>query len=128
MPYWTAEPHMTPATGLSRYFDTGEGPTPEVVASDRKGRTSQVANRLRASNLRRFERAGGLQTSTHRTGDQWDAPFGWAPLQWIAVEGMRRYGYRADAERIEEVHAVSGVSLPRAGHIGGEVRRGGWAA
>jgi alpha,alpha-trehalase len=39
--YWTSGPHLTPATGLSRYFDTGEGPAPEVVASelDRKGRT-----------------------------------------------------------------------------------------
>ena len=31
---------------------------------------------------------------------QWDAPFGWAPLQLIAVEGLRRYGYQADADRI----------------------------
>jgi alpha,alpha-trehalase len=27
-------------------------------------------------------------------------PFGWAPLQWIAVEGLRRYGYEAEANRI----------------------------
>jgi alpha,alpha-trehalase len=53
-----------------------------------------------AANLRAFERAGGLQTSTRQTGDQWDAPFGWAPLEWIAVEGLRRYGYQADADRI----------------------------
>jgi len=53
-----------------------------------------------ARNLSLFERAGGLQTSTSQTGDQWDAPFGWAPLQWIAVEGLRRYGYRTEANRI----------------------------
>jgi len=51
-------------------------------------------------NLKRFERPGGLQTSEFRSGDQWDAPFGWAPLQWIAVQGLRRYGYRTDADRI----------------------------
>ena len=51
-------------------------------------------------NLGRFERAGGLQTSEFRSGDQWDAPFGWAPLQWIAVQGLRRYGYQSDADRI----------------------------
>jgi alpha,alpha-trehalase len=51
-------------------------------------------------NLRLFERRGGLQTSTVHTGDQWDAPFGWAPLQWIAVQGLRRYGYGDDAGRI----------------------------
>ncbi len=53
-----------------------------------------------AGNLHRFERAGGLQTSEFRSGDQWDAPLGWAPLQWIAVQGLRRYGYKADADRI----------------------------
>jgi alpha,alpha-trehalase len=51
-------------------------------------------------NLPLFERAGGLQTSTYVSGNQWDAPFGWAPLQMIVVEGLRRYGYEADAERI----------------------------
>jgi len=36
-------------------------------------------------------RQGGLSTSEARTGQQWDAPNGWAPLQWIAVEASRRY-------------------------------------
>lgn len=34
----------------------------------------------------------GLRTTTRATGQQWDQPNGWAPLQWIAVEGLRRYG------------------------------------
>ncbi len=51
-------------------------------------------------NLSLFEKAGGLQTSTYVSGNQWDAPFGWAPLQMIAVQGLRRYGYDDDAERI----------------------------
>ena len=51
-------------------------------------------------NLSRFERDGGLQTSQTESGDQWDAPFGWAPLEWIAVEGMRNYGYREEADRV----------------------------
>jgi alpha,alpha-trehalase len=39
--YWLSPPHLTPETGLSRYSDSGEGPAPEVVASelDQKGRT-----------------------------------------------------------------------------------------
>jgi alpha,alpha-trehalase len=53
-------------------------------------------------NLARFERPGGLQTSEFKSGDQWDAPFGWAPLQWIAVEGLRRYGYRTEADQISK--------------------------
>ena len=35
---------------------------------------------------------GGLLTTEHATGQQWDAPNGWAPLQWIAVRGLLNYG------------------------------------
>ncbi len=244
--YWTSEPHFTPETGLSRYFDSGKGPAPEVVASERdaQGRTHydlvrqyfrahqvtaydvdqyydarqdrltllfytgdrsmresgfdpsdrfgpfsidiihynpvclnsllyqmelQTAEILRAldrnaeaakwevrardraakvnrlmwdshdglyydydfvhkrirrypflttfyplwagiatqdqaarvaANLKLFEQAGGLETSTNESGNQWDAPFGWAPLELIAVRGLRRYGYNREADRI----------------------------
>jgi alpha,alpha-trehalase len=244
--YWTTEPHLTPETGLSRYFDLGEGPAPEVIASetdahghneydlireyfrshriadydvsqyydaatnrltplfyksdrsmresgfdpsnrfgpfsadiihynpvclnsllylmeiqtaqileitghggsaetwrsrarDRAGRIDRflwdsadgiycdynfakhriryypflttfyplwagIASKEQAAqvvgNLRLFEKPGGLQTSTFRSGDQWDAPFGWAPLEYIAVQALRRYGYDDEADRI----------------------------
>jgi alpha,alpha-trehalase len=39
-------------------------------------------------------------TSTSDTGGQWDYPYGWAPLESLAVEGLRRNGYTADADRI----------------------------
>ncbi|HET6145952.1 MAG TPA: trehalase family glycosidase [Polyangia bacterium] len=51
-------------------------------------------------NLRLFERPGGVLTSVNVSGSQWDAPFGWAPLQLFAVEGLRRYGFAADAARV----------------------------
>ncbi|HEX5735490.1 MAG TPA: trehalase family glycosidase [Blastocatellia bacterium] len=53
-----------------------------------------------AANLHLFELEGGLQTSTNKSGSQWDAPFGWAPMQMIAVKGLRRYGYNREADRI----------------------------
>jgi alpha,alpha-trehalase len=63
-----------------------------------------IASREQASrvvaNLDLFERAGGLLTSKNVSGSQWDAPFGWAPLQMIAVSGLRRYGYNEEADRI----------------------------
>ncbi|MEC4599891.1 alpha,alpha-trehalase TreA [Burkholderia vietnamiensis] len=43
---------------------------------------------------------GGLATTTQNTGQQWDAPNGWAPLQWIAIEGLRRYSEAALAKDI----------------------------
>jgi alpha,alpha-trehalase len=68
--------------------------------------TNAQAARVRA-NLAKFEAPGGLLTSTEVTGSQWDAPFGWAPLQLIAVNGLRRYRFDDDADRI----AVKFVSL-----------------
>ena len=61
--------------------------------------TPKQAARI-VSNLPLFERAGGLQTSTHATGSQWDAPFGWAPLEMIAIQGLRKYSFDKDADRI----------------------------
>ncbi|WP_369059612.1 alpha,alpha-trehalase TreF [Caulobacter sp. 73W] len=43
---------------------------------------------------------GGLRTTTLNTGQQWDAPNGWAPLQWVAVKGLRNYGEDALAGEI----------------------------
>jgi alpha,alpha-trehalase len=52
------------------------------------------------ANLKVFEAPGGLLTSPQRSGNQWDAPFGWGPLQIIAVDGLRRYGHREPADRL----------------------------
>ena len=53
-----------------------------------------------AQNLRLLEHQGGLAMSTKNTGVQWDYPYGWAPIQLLAVEGLRRYGYDAGADRV----------------------------
>jgi alpha,alpha-trehalase len=59
-----------------------------------------------ASTARTVEAAlltpGGLATTRERTGQQWDAPNLWAPLQWVAVEGLQRYGEEALARQIAE--------------------------
>ncbi len=47
-----------------------------------------------------FERPGGLLMSTQETGGQWDFPYAWAPTQLIAIKGLRRYGFNADADRV----------------------------
>ena len=38
-----------------------------------------------------FLKPGGLTATLQTTGQQWDAPNGWAPLQWIAIQGLRTY-------------------------------------
>lgn len=47
-----------------------------------------------------FLKDGGLLTTLKKTGQQWDAPNGWAPLQWMAVHGLLNYGYEEDALEI----------------------------
>ena len=45
---------------------------------------------------------GGLATTLIESGQQWDAPNGWAPLQWIAVVGLRNYGFDRLAHEIAQ--------------------------
>ena len=49
---------------------------------------------------RELLKAGGIVTTSLDTGQQWDSPNGWAPLQWIAVSGLRDYGQAPLAEAI----------------------------
>jgi alpha,alpha-trehalase len=51
-------------------------------------------------NLSVLERPGGLVMSPYETGGQWDYPYAWAPNQLLAVEGMRRYGFNEEADRV----------------------------
>jgi len=53
-----------------------------------------------ADNLRAFEQPGGLPMSTQETGTQWDLPYGWGNIEMLAIAGLRKYGYNADADRI----------------------------
>lgn len=64
---------------------------------------------------------GGLRTTRLETGQQWDMPNGWAPLQWIAVSGLRRYGERSIAadiairwvKTVEREYCASGRMLEK---------------
>jgi alpha,alpha-trehalase len=61
---------------------------PLFVGAASHDQARRVALKVRS----RLLAPGGLRTTTQRTGQQWDAPNGWAPLQWIAVDGLRSYG------------------------------------
>lgn len=47
-----------------------------------------------------FLKKGGVVTSQNNSGQQWDAPNGWAPLQWITIIGLENYGYHTLAQEI----------------------------
>lgn len=64
---------------------------------------AKVAEPLQADRVldyveKHFLKAGGLVTTEINSGQQWDAPNGWAPLQWIGFQAMLNYG-RADMAR-----------------------------
>jgi alpha,alpha-trehalase len=40
---------------------------------------------------RQLLKAGGIVTTPLESRQQWDAPNGRAPLQWIAISGLRGY-------------------------------------
>lgn len=45
---------------------------------------------------------GGITASPYNTGQQWDAPNGWAPLEWMTIWGLDRCGQRELARDIAE--------------------------
>ena len=49
-----------------------------------------------------FLRPGGLLTTLEATGQQWDAPNGWPPLQWLAVKGLTNYNHDSLAQTISQ--------------------------
>ena len=51
----------------------------------------EQANKVATSLEQVFLRPGGLVSTPHNTGQQWDAPNGWAPLQYMSIEGLRNY-------------------------------------
>lgn len=59
-----------------------------------------MAERVLAALELKFLYDGGLVTTTISTGEQWDYPNGWAPLQWIAYRACKNYGYDELAHEI----------------------------
>ena len=63
-----------------------------------KEQAQKVADKIKKD----FVKAGGVTTTINNTGQQWDAPNGWAPLQWMTIKGLENYGYHALAKDIAE--------------------------
>lgn len=61
---------------------------PLYVNAASKARAAKMASVTES----RLLKAGGIATTTVSSGQQWDLPNGWAPLQWVAAEGLQNYG------------------------------------
>ncbi|RSB33331.1 alpha,alpha-trehalase [Enterobacter cloacae] len=57
-----------------------------------KAAAQDRADKVAAATSSRLLKPGGITTTTVNSGQQWDAPNGWAPLQWVATEGLQNYG------------------------------------
>jgi len=63
--------------------------------------TPAQAKKMAQNIEKKFLQLGGVVTTFENTGQQWDAPNGWAPLQWITIVGLRRYGFDELADKIK---------------------------
>ncbi|MXP66233.1 alpha,alpha-trehalase TreA [Pantoea sp. Nvir] len=64
------------------------------LASDKQ------ADRTASAVENQLLKTGGLLTTTVNNGQQWDAPNGWAPLQWVAIAGLEHYNKPQLAQQI----------------------------
>ncbi|MGH7196820.1 MAG: alpha,alpha-trehalase TreF [Candidatus Saccharimonadales bacterium] len=81
-----------------------------------------------------FLKKGGLVATLDTTGQQWDAPNGWAPLHWTTVQGLQRYDehdladeiknrwiqtnlrvFKTDGKLVEKYNVVDGVNAAGGG-------------
>ncbi|MDR8356636.1 alpha,alpha-trehalase TreF, partial [Acinetobacter baumannii] len=62
--------------------------------------THEQAERLADAVRARLLTPGGIMATEYESGEQWDKPNGWAPLQWVAVEGLQNYGQQKIAMEV----------------------------
>ena len=64
--------------------------------------TPEQARSVASTLQKEFLKPGGVTTTLVRTGEQWDAPNGWAPLQWLTIQGLRNYSQTELASQIKQ--------------------------
>lgn len=82
---------------------------------------------------RDFLKPGGLVPTLNFTGEQWDAPNGWAPLHWMAYRGLKNYGYDDLAYTIRDrwlrqnvrVYEITGMMMEKYNVIDSTLMAGG---
>lgn len=82
-------PDLSPSPSLSL-----AGAFPLFLGLATPEQAQSVADKLKGH----FLKSGGWVTTLARSGQQWDAPNGWAPLQWVVYRGLQDYGFGAEAQ------------------------------
>ncbi|MDP9046619.1 MAG: alpha,alpha-trehalase TreF [Bacteroidota bacterium] len=60
---------------------------------------------------KKFLKPGGLVTTLKRSGEQWDSPNAWAPLQYMAIDGLNNYHQNALARAIAEAWIKTNIAV-----------------
>ncbi len=87
-------------TGKQSNLVTAAGLYPFCVFRGKPDYLSLLARQASAQVREKLLQPGGITTTPNSTSQQWDAPNGWAPLQWMAVYGLDRCGQRELAREI----------------------------
>ncbi|HMQ91108.1 MAG TPA: alpha,alpha-trehalase TreF [Flavilitoribacter sp.] len=97
-----------PASGFFRDFDVRAGAITPILSLAGvfplffNMATTEQAEAAADVVEKEFLQPGGLVSTLRITGQQWDAPNGWAPLHWIGIRGLRNYGYRSLANEAKQ--------------------------
>lgn len=95
--------------------------------------TPEAAKSVGETLRSKFLKPGGLVTTLENTGEQWDYPNGWAPLQYIGVEGLLAYDNKALAHEIakrwlklnEKVYHAEGKMMEKYNVVDPSIKAGG---
>ena len=78
------------------------GLTPLFIAENDNVFMKSKVDQIATTTTKYLLQPGGLVTTTVFSGQQWDWPNGWAPLQWIAVRGLQNFGREQLAKTIAQ--------------------------
>jgi len=95
--------------------------------------TKEQAVKINELVKQKFICPGGVVTTIYKTGQQWDAPNGWAPLQWMTYKGLMNYGFSETAAVIknnwlancEKVFAETGKMMEKYNVMDTSITAGG---
>lgn len=92
--------HTTPNLTLAGVF-----PLEFEIATPRQaGREAKILKT-------KFFKSGGLITTLNRSGQQWDSPNAWAPLQYMAIKGLNNYHKTVLATAIAQTWMKTNVNV-----------------
>lgn len=64
--------------------------------------TKEQANHVHEHIAKSFLQRGGVVSTLHQSGQQWDFPNGWPPLQYLTYVGLRNYGFYETADELKK--------------------------